>query len=191
MHFGGFAAKYLKNEFFGDVHPPLARLLVTLSAWVGGFKGNFDFYDIGADYLKPGVPFVVMRTFTGALGALVVPVAYITLRCVGVSSIMSATGAIMLLFDNALTTQSRLILLDSYLVFFTATTAMFWLMFGQERHAPFKAKWWTWLGLAGVSLGLVASCKWVGLFLVAVVGLYTCGDLWRTFGDVSVPIVPL
>lgn len=189
VHFGGFAAKYLRGEYFLDVHPPLARLLVTLSAWLGGFRGEFNFYDIGADYLKNKVPYVTMRSFTATLGALVVPVAFISLRCIGVSNVVSGAAAAMLLFENALTTQSRLILLDSYLVFFTATTAMFWLLFCQERHAPFKLKWWTWLALCGVSLGLVASCKWVGLFVVAVLGLYTITDLWRTFGDVSVPLV--
>lgn len=189
MHFGGFAAKYIRNEYFGDVHPPLARLLVTLSAYLGGFKGNFSFYDIGADYLKAGVPYVTMRAFTAALGALVVPIAFVTLRCIGVSTLLSGTAAAMMLFENALTTQSRLILLDSYLVFFTATTTMFWALFSQERHAPFKVKWWTWLVLLGVSLGLVASCKWVGLFVVATIGIYTIADLWKTFGDVSIPLV--
>lgn len=173
-----------------DVHPPLARLLVTLSAWVGGFKGDFNFYDIGADYLKYKAPYVTMRSFTATLGALVVPTAYLTLRSVGVSSLVSLTASTLILFDNALTTQSRLILLDSYLVFFTATTALFWVLFKEEQHAPFKTKWWAWLALCGLSLGLVASCKWVGLFMVAVVGLYTVTDLWNTFGDVSVPLVP-
>jgi dolichyl-phosphate-mannose-protein mannosyltransferase len=132
-----------------------------------------------------------MRSFTATLGALVVPISFITLRSVGVSKLVSGTAATMLLFDNALTTQSRLILLDSYLVFFTATTAMFWCLFNQERHAPFRPKWWALLSLCGLSLGLVASCKWVGLFMVAAVGLYTVTDLWQTFGDVSVPLVLL
>lgn len=39
--------KYIRRKFFMDVHPPLAKLLVTLSAWVGGFDGKFDFKDIG------------------------------------------------------------------------------------------------------------------------------------------------
>lgn len=32
-----------------DVHPPLAKLLITLMAFVSGFQGgSFDFKDIGA-----------------------------------------------------------------------------------------------------------------------------------------------
>jgi dolichyl-phosphate-mannose--protein O-mannosyl transferase len=47
VHFGGFASKYIRQVFFMDVHPPLAKLLITLAAKVGGFDGNFDFKDIG------------------------------------------------------------------------------------------------------------------------------------------------
>jgi hypothetical protein len=47
VHFGGFASKYIRRRFFMDVHPPLAKLLITLSAWIGGFDGVFDFKDIG------------------------------------------------------------------------------------------------------------------------------------------------
>jgi dolichyl-phosphate-mannose-protein mannosyltransferase len=47
VHFGGFAAKYIRRKYFMDVHPPLAKLLVTLSAFIGRFDGQFDFKDIG------------------------------------------------------------------------------------------------------------------------------------------------
>ena len=30
-----------------DVHPPLAKLLLTLAAYLSGFDGNFDFQQIG------------------------------------------------------------------------------------------------------------------------------------------------
>lgn len=47
MHFGKFAGKYIKTQYFVDVHPPLAKLLITLAAFVFGFDGQFDFKDIG------------------------------------------------------------------------------------------------------------------------------------------------
>jgi dolichyl-phosphate-mannose--protein O-mannosyl transferase len=44
---------------------------------------------------------------------------------------------------------------------------------------------------AGISLPCVTddSVKWVGIFGMAVVGLYTIDDLWQKFGDLSMPKV--
>jgi dolichyl-phosphate-mannose-protein mannosyltransferase len=47
VHFGKFAAKYIKTQYFVDVHPPLAKLLITLAGFIFGYDGQFDFKDIG------------------------------------------------------------------------------------------------------------------------------------------------
>ncbi|CDW96793.1 hypothetical protein, partial [Sporisorium scitamineum] len=83
VHFGGFASKYIQGRFFMDVHPPLAKLLITLAAWLGGFNGDFDFKDIGREYLHgkdTPVPYVMMRGLNALLGVATVPLAYLTLR---------------------------------------------------------------------------------------------------------------
>jgi hypothetical protein len=46
VHFGKFASRYIKTQYFMDVHPPLAKLLITLAAFMFGYDGNFDFKDI-------------------------------------------------------------------------------------------------------------------------------------------------
>ena len=181
MHFGGFARHYVNGKFFSDLHPPLARLLVTLSAWLGGFDGQFSFYDIGADYLKPAVPYVLMRAFPALLGALVVPVAYATLRFMNVSFWTACAVAGMVAVDNALMTQSRLILLDSYLVFFTTLAGMCWM--GWRRTGDDR-----WLAGVGVAMGCAASCKWVGLFVVGGVGLFSAVSVWQMWGDKTLPL---
>ena len=89
--------------------------------------------------------------------------------------------------DNALTTQSRFILLDSPLIFFTALTALCFSCFtNQHEQGPskaFKAPSWFWLSVTGLSLGATLSVKWVGLFTTAWVGSITALQLWVLLGD--------
>ena len=74
-------------------------------------------------------------------------------------------------------------------------------------HSSFSIDWWLWLFLTGVSIGCVTrfstflfacfsiliifSVKMIGLFVTALVGVYTIEDLWDKFGDVKMPIVSL
>lgn len=188
VHFGGFAAKYIKRKFFMDVHPPLAKMLITLSAFVGGFDGRFDFKDIGKDYLEPKVPYVIMRLFPAVLGLALVPLTFLTLLALRLSLASALLGSLLITFENALTTQSRLILLDSYLVFFTALTMFLWTRFSalDSDGLAFTERWWRYLTLTGLSLGAVLSCKWVGLFTVATVGVATLRQLWLLLGNLKV-----
>lgn len=191
VHFGGFAAKYLRGEFFFDLHPPLARLLVSLSGWLSGFKGDFNFHDIGVEYKRHGVPYVGMRTFSGVFGVATVPFSFLTVLALGGSRISALSAALLVLFENSLVTQSRLILLDSYLIFFTAASLMSWSLFSRlddKRENHWKWQWWTALSLTGFNLGCASSCKWVGLFTVASVGVQVISGLWRMWCNTLIPM---
>ncbi|KAF2452440.1 glycosyltransferase family 39 protein [Lineolata rhizophorae] len=170
-----------------DVHPPLAKLLITLAGWLAGFNGNFDFKEIGKDYLEPGVPYVAMRLLPAICGILLVPTAFLTLKAIGCKSATAALGAALIIFENGLLTQARLILLDSPLVVFTAMTALAWTNFmNQHEQGPSKAfqpAWWFWLAATGLCLGATVSVKWVGLFTIAWVGALTVLQLWVLLGD--------
>lgn len=101
VHFGGFASKYIKGAFFMDVHPPLAKLLITLAGWLAGYDGDFDFKDIGKDYLEPGVPYVAMRMLPAIMGVLTIPTMFLTLRSSGCRSTTAALGAALLIFGKS------------------------------------------------------------------------------------------
>lgn len=77
-----------------------------------------------------------------------------------------------------------------------------------DRSRPFSFDWWFWLSFTGYSIGCVSryltpfcsayrrmltvcdsSVKLVGLFVTALVGLYTVEDLWNKFGDLRMPVV--
>jgi len=98
--FGGFASKYIKGKFFMDVHPPLAKLLLTLAGWLAGFDGEFDFKDIGKDYLEPGVPYVAMRMLPAIMGVMTVPMIFLTLKATGCQTMTAGLGAGMVIFGR-------------------------------------------------------------------------------------------
>lgn len=187
VHFGGFASKYIKGKFFMDVHPPLAKLLITLAGWLAGYDGEFDFKDIGKDYLAPGVPYVAMRLLPAVMGVMTIPIMFLTLKASGCKTMTAVLGSGLLIFENGLVTQSRLILLDSPLITCTAFTALAWTCFtNQHELGPeraFDASWWFWLVATGLGLGATVSMKWVGLFTIAWVGSLTVLQLWVLLGD--------
>lgn len=81
-----------------DVHPPLAKLLITLAGWLAGFDGNFDFKEIGKDYLEPKVPYVAMRMFPAICGIMLAPTMFLTLKALGCRTIIASMGAGLIIF---------------------------------------------------------------------------------------------
>lgn len=161
------------------MHPPLARLLVALSAWLAGFDGRFEFEEIGLSYAEHHVPYIQMRMFQAALASGVVPLVFRTLRTTGSPVVTSLMCALLLLFDNAHETQARFIFLDSPLLLFMTATLYSYVCFYTQRYREFSAAWWGWLLSTGFFLGATISCKMVGLFGFFTVGAAVVYDLWN------------
>ena len=98
--------KYIKGKFFMDVHPPLAKLLITLAGWLAGFDGKFDFKEIGKDYIEPGVPYVAMRMVPAVMGIMTIPTIFLTLKAAGCRTATAIMGAGLIIFGKHLTTAS-------------------------------------------------------------------------------------
>ncbi|CAO3677697.1 unnamed protein product [Umbelopsis ramanniana] len=178
VHFGKFLGHYLKRAYFFDVHPPLAKLTLTAAGKLIGYDGHFDFASIGDNYIENRVPHVFLRAVPATFGALCVPIVYLIMKDSGYNYLTCLFTTTMYLFDNALIGQSRLILLDSQLIFYMLCTIYSYVRFSKARHQEFSAEWYTWLLATGVSMAMTLSVKMVGLFIVAAVGLATIFDLW-------------
>ncbi|EFW98718.1 protein O-mannosyl transferase [Grosmannia clavigera kw1407] len=187
-HFGKFGSHYLQHTFYFDVHPPLGKLLVGLSGYIAGYNGSFEFKS-GETY-PPEVDFWTMRAFNALFGIATIPMAYFTARELTFSRPAVWLVTLMVLCENSYTTISRFILLDSMLLSGTIATVLCWAKFHGQRKNSFEPEWFFWLFMTGLSIGCVTSVKLVGLFVTAMVGLYTAEDLWNKFGDLNMkPVV--
>ncbi|SCU82461.1 LAME_0C01244g1_1 [Lachancea meyersii CBS 8951] len=177
-HFGKFGSYYIKNEFYHDVHPPLGKMLIALSEYLTGFDGDFTF-DSAAEYPE-GLNYKFMRQFNASFGALCAPIMILSARNMGFSLICSNLLGLMVALELSYIVLSKFILLDSILLFFTATTYYCITKLYTLRNKQFTRKWSLWMLLLGLNVGCVCSVKWVGLFVTLVAGVYTIIDLFAS-----------
>lgn len=60
-----------------------------------------------------------------------------------------------------------------------------------KRIVEFSTSWWVWLAFTGTMLACCISVKFVGLFVVLLIGFMTIADLWEVLGDMTRPVVSL
>ena len=183
VHFGGFTRKYILRTFFMDVHPPLAKMIFAAIGKFAGFKGDFEFKEIG-EHFPATTPYVALRMFPAILGLASVVLCYLTLKASGCRPFVCFITSAAFLIENCSVTISRYILLDSPLLFLIALSIYFYKKF--EVQVPFTVAWLKYLLLCGFALGLAVSTKWVGIFTIAWVGMCCIYQLWFIIGDLSV-----
>lgn len=90
-----------------------------------------------------------------------------------------------------LLTLNQYILLDPILLFFMMASV--WGMVKVSKSTAsggsYGLRWWLWLFLTGTMLSCTISVKFVGLFVVLLVGLHTATELWLILGDLGQPIL--
>lgn len=86
-------------------------------------------------------------------------------------------------------TLNQYILLDPILLFFVSGSVLGMVKVKVNQHQSFTVKWWVWLIITGTMLAGAISVKFVGLFVIILVGLYTVVELYEILGDLSQPVV--
>ncbi|XP_064316541.1 protein O-mannosyl-transferase 2 isoform X1 [Phalacrocorax carbo] len=186
-HFGKMGSYYINRTFFFDVHPPLGKMLIGLAGYLSGYDGTFPFQKPGDRYEQHN--YVGMRGFCAFLGSCLVPFAYLTVLELSRSLPAALLTAFILIFDTGCITLSQYILLDPILMFFLMGAVLCMVKCNSCADRPFSASWWFWLCLTGVNLAGAMGVKFVGLFVVLLVGLNTICDLWDLLGDLSLSLV--
>ncbi|NXA64852.1 POMT2 transferase, partial [Mohoua ochrocephala] len=192
-HFGKMGSYYINRTFFFDVHPPLGKMLIGLAGYLSGYDGTFPFQKPGDRYEQHnyvGMRGVrLCRLFCAFLGSCLVPFAYLTVLELSKSLPAALLTAFILIFDTGCITLSQYILLDPILMFFLMGAVLSMVKCNNCADRPFSASWWFWLSLTGVNLAGAMGVKFVGLFVVLLVGLNTIYDLWDLLGNLSLSLV--
>ena len=157
VYFREYALRYLDGTYYFDLHPPLGKLILGSWAKLIGTAATAD----GTD------PAVALRIIPALAGVALIVVMYYFLRELGASRKVSTFAAALLLMDNAILVESRLILLDSMLLFFGIAAVTFYLA---SRRLEGTAHWVTFC-LGALFAGLALSTKWTGLTALGLIGL--------------------
>ena len=166
IHYEKFVADYLAHVFYVDVHPPLANQLFMLAA---------KLFHVPIATLAGPHPAPVLRVVPALAGTLIIPVFYLLLRRLGASRRLAALGGALLLLDNALLVESRVLVPDSMLLLFGLSAVTCFLA---ARRRAGRARWMG-LAAAAVFAGLAVSIKWTGLSALGLIGLVWLVDAAR------------
>ncbi|XP_020650025.3 protein O-mannosyl-transferase 2 [Pogona vitticeps] len=188
-HFGKMGSYYINRTFFFDVHPPLGKMLIGLAGYLSGYNGTFPFQKPGDKYEQHN--YIGMRGFCAFLGSCLVPICYLTVLELSKSLPAAVLTAAILIFDTGFITLSQYILLDPILMFFLMGAVLSMVKYNSCANRSFSAPWWFWLCLTGINLAGAMGVKFVGLFVVLLVGMNTICDLWELLGDLSLSMVTL
>lgn len=83
-------------------------------------------------------------------------------------------------------TLNQYILLDPPLLFFMTASVLGMVKVSKfTETSSFTRRWWLWLMFTGTAIACTMSVKFVGLFVVLLVGLQTVADLWNVLGDLT------
>ncbi|XP_014238625.1 protein O-mannosyltransferase 1 [Trichogramma pretiosum] len=177
LHYGKYVSLYLKKTFFFDSHPPLGKQLIAAAAYLAGFDGQFKFDRIGSPY-DDSVPIYALRFIPALCGSLIIPTAYHLALEVGLSQAAAAASALLLLFDNALLTQSRFVLMESILIQFALFGLLCVLRFRKVMKEPGSLAWWFWLATGIFSLTCALCVKYIGFYTLSLALYLIIRDYW-------------
>jgi dolichyl-phosphate-mannose-protein mannosyltransferase len=170
VHFGKFISSYFTHEYYFDIHPPLGKLILAGWGKLWGFRPGFSFANIGDVF--PDRTYLALRFLPSLAGTLLPLVIYGLAREFKLSRRAAFLAGIFVALDNALLVQSRLILLDSFLLLFGFGAVWCYL-----RWRNGGTQWL--LPLAGTLGAMAVSIKWTGATFLALIVILELLHLWQ------------
>ena len=164
---------------------PRWKLVLAAWGWLWGFKPGFSFANIGELY--PDNLYMALRFLPMLAGALLPLVIFGIARQLKLSLPAAALAGILVALDNALLVQSRLILLDPFLLLFGFGALWCYLrsrsLLLQATSYKLQAFLLVCAGLLG---GAAMSIKWTGITFLGLIIILEILRLWR---DRRLPVI--
>ncbi len=129
-------------------------MLVGLAGKLSGYHGGYQFPS-GEKYPE-NMPYVSMRMLIASFGTLCVPFNFIIAKNLEFTDTTAVLVGVMTLLEVGLVGITRLILLDSMLLFFSLAVMTFYTSFRRLEIKEFSFRWHFYLLLTGVCLGAVS-----------------------------------
>ncbi|MEK7142911.1 MAG: phospholipid carrier-dependent glycosyltransferase [Patescibacteria group bacterium] len=143
VYFVEFAKNYLSSVSFFDIHPPLGKLILALGIKIFGDD-----------------PFG-WRIMPAIFGSGLIFIGFLAGRELTGKVIGGIFSSLILFFDGLILVYSRVGLIDIFLAFFILLSFYSFLRFINSRNLIY-------LYLAGFSLGLAASVKYIGALILLI-----------------------
>lgn len=179
VYHGNFINAYSSGQYFFDIHPPLARLLIKFFGDVIGVSHNIDFGQIGNALPQD----IILLRFLPLIAGTILPIIiYFICRNLNFSKISSFTAGTLICLENSLIVQSRFILFDSMLILFGFSALLLYLIYIKKESK--------YLLLCSAMLAAAAfSVKWTGLafpLLIAILEIIRIKNIKKIAKFISV-----
>ncbi|MBI2451267.1 MAG: phospholipid carrier-dependent glycosyltransferase [Parcubacteria group bacterium] len=163
VHFGKFLSAYLTGDYFFDIHPPLGKMIFAGFAKIIDYKPDFSFNDVGDKF--PDASYKWLRFPPKLFGAFLPVLVFLVAAELGISQKGAFFAGLFTVFENALTVQSRFILLDIFLLDFGFLSIFFYLKWiRKKKQINFF--------LAILFAVFAGSVKWTGFSFLAIIALH-------------------
>ena len=160
VHFGNFTNFYIRHEYFFDIHPPFVKLTYALFGWLSEYPGDIYFGEnVGEPYPDEG--YIPLRITPIMFSSLTPCMIYIAVRFAAFSRTASFIAGFMWVCDTSSIAESKFLLTDGPLHFWTAFSMIilnYWLQF-----KPGTKEYQIWKILTSIACGLAYSCKYTAM----------------------------
>ncbi len=162
VHFGKFISGYFTHEYFFDIHPPLAKLIISGMGYLTSFKPGFSFAEIGQKF--PDSHYLWLRLLPTLAGAALPVIIYFLVLEMGMSKIAAFSAGILLALENGSIVQSRFILLDAFLLLFGFSALLLYFVYRRRKDLRY-------LLMSSILATLSLSVKWTGATFLVIIGI--------------------